>query len=62
MSLAAPFAETVPDLFTYTWPGREPSGQYVFFLAAVRAGALAHGVLNPGDLVGLSTVAFTVAR
>ena len=58
VSLTMPSTSSVPNLVTHTWTGSEPRGNYVFFFAAVRAGALADGRIDPGDVVGLSTAPF----
>jgi hypothetical protein len=57
----APFSVTVPGVLQHPWAGTEPLGSYQLFFAAVRAGALADGRLDAGDLLGLETLAVTHA-
>jgi hypothetical protein len=58
VSLAAPFAVAVPDVFSYQWNGGEPRGTYTFFVLGVKAGAFADGVLSPEEVLVVSTAAF----
>jgi Laminin B (Domain IV) len=46
-------------LFTIPWPGNAPAGQYVFAAVVTPPGALADGVINPGDLISVSAFALT---
>ncbi len=57
IDLAGGFAVSQP-LFQYTFNGSEPLGDYLIFFAAVRTGALADGVLGPGELLAVQTQAF----
>jgi hypothetical protein len=58
VSLATPMTAPVPQFFTYQWTGSEPRGDYTFFFAAVIAGSLADGSVNPGDVVDVSVAPF----
>jgi len=57
--LTAPFAVTVPDLFSYSWTGVEPRGAYLSFLLVVKAGALVGGVLTGDEILALATTPFS---
>ena len=48
VSLAAPLAATVPNVFAYPWTATDPRGSYVLFLAAVKANA-------PAEILALAT-------
>ena len=43
----------VPSFFRYAFQGHEPHGTYGFFFAAVRAGALADGRIDGGDVLAV---------
>ncbi len=58
VTLEAPFAVPVGVLFAHTWTGPEPRGAYLLFLVAVRAGALADGGVDPGDVLAASVGSF----
>jgi hypothetical protein len=55
VDLTSPFVLSKAALFAHRWSGNEPPGRYVLFLAAVRPGALLDNVINPGDVVLLTT-------
>ena len=57
--LGAPFSVNVPDVMALPFTGGEPRGTYVFFLLAARANSLADGSFGCGDILGLSTSAFS---
>jgi len=42
---------TVPGFFSLMWPSNAPRGDYVFFMALVRPGAMAGGQLAAGDFI-----------
>jgi hypothetical protein len=60
VSLATPFSVPLSEVFRYVWTGTEPLGAYTAFLVALRAGSLADGRADPGDLLGLQTAALTL--
>jgi hypothetical protein len=44
-------------LFSISWPGNAPAGQYIFAAVITPPGALADGVINAGDLIAVSAFA-----
>lgn len=60
VTLPPGFQTALDPLFTYAFTGTEPPGQYVITVALTRAGALADGVIGPGDILVLTTSQFTV--
>jgi hypothetical protein len=59
VTLPQGFQTALDPLFTYTFTGAEPPGQYVVTAALTAAGALADGVVGPGDILALVTAQFT---
>lgn len=52
---------TVPSVFTRQRLAGDRSGAYVFFVAAVRTGALALGTVPPAQILTLSSAPYTFA-
>lgn len=61
VSLAAPFSVTVPNFYSHQWTAADPKGTYIFFVGAVRAGALSGGSLPPGATLGLLGIVFSLS-
>jgi len=57
--LALAFATTVPDFFSHRWTGAELPGDYAFIFYAVRAGALADGILTADEVLAYATTRFS---
>jgi hypothetical protein len=58
VSLATPFSVTAPNFYTHQWTAGDPRGNYVFFIAAIKAGTIARGSVTDADVVGLATGVF----
>jgi hypothetical protein len=61
VTLPSGFQTALDPLFTYTFDGSEPPGPYALTVALTRAGALADGVVGPGDVLALETLQISVA-
>jgi hypothetical protein len=59
VTLPQGFQTALDPIFTYTFTGAEPPGQYVVTVALTAAGALADGVVEAGDVLVLVTAQFT---
>ena len=57
--LGTPFTVTAPDFYTHQWTAGEPPRSYVFFVGAVKTGALATGTVTSDQILGLATAPFS---
>jgi photosystem II stability/assembly factor-like uncharacterized protein len=57
--LAAAFAATVPNFFSYQLTGDEPRGDYLFMFLVVQADALADGTLSDDEVLGAAYAPFS---
>jgi len=57
--LGTPFSLTAPSFYSHQWTGTDAHGTYVFFVGAVKTGALAGDSLPSGTILGLATAAFS---
>ncbi len=55
-------AADVATGFTFVWTPDFPPGVYTFFVALTRAGALADGAIDPGDVLGLAAGSAAFSR
>jgi len=60
--LATPISVAVSNFYARTWRGDDPPGDWTFRLIAVKADALADGVLNPDEILGVAIATFIVQR
>jgi hypothetical protein len=58
VSLATPFSVNEPTFYTHPWTAADLHGPWVFFVLAVRAGALS-GTVTAADILGLATAPFS---
>jgi hypothetical protein len=57
--LPTPFSVNAPNFYTYQWAGGELRGNYVFFIAALKAGVLAGGAVTNDDVLAVATAPFS---
>jgi hypothetical protein len=57
--LATPFSVNAPNFYTHQWTAGDLHGGYVFFVAAVKTGALAGGTVPSDQILGLATASFS---
>ncbi len=58
--LGTPFSVNQPGFYTHQWVAGDLRGSYVFFIAVLRAGALADGVVTNDEILALATAPFSV--
>ena len=58
--LGTPFSVNQPGFYTHQWVAGDPRGPYVFFIAVLRAGAVADGVVSSDEIIALATAPFSV--
>ena len=57
--LAAPFSVSQPTVFTHQRTAGDPHGAYVFFVAAVKTGALAGGTLANDQILSVASTPYS---
>jgi len=57
--LGTPFSVNAPNFYTHQWTAGDLHGGYVFFVAAVKTGALAGGTVPSDQILGLATASFS---
>jgi hypothetical protein len=57
--LSTPFSVTEPAVFTLQRTAGDLPGPYVFFVGAVRTGALAGGTIPSDQILGLATAPYS---
>jgi hypothetical protein len=60
VALATPFSVAIPNFYSHQWANADSHGAYVFFIAAVKAGALAAGTISNDRILGLATASFSL--
>ncbi|HSU75546.1 MAG TPA: hypothetical protein VLI89_00655, partial [Burkholderiales bacterium] len=60
LPLGTPFSVSTLNFCTHPWTVSDQRGGYVFFIAAVKAGALADGSATSDEILGLATASFTL--
>jgi hypothetical protein len=58
--LGTPFSVAAANFYMHQWAASEPHGSYAFFVAAVKAGALASGPLTSDKILGLASASFSL--
>jgi len=58
--LATPFSVNAPHFYTHQWAATDLHGAWVFFVLAVKAGALSDGSVTADEILGLATAPFSV--
>ena len=53
---------TLPELFAYTFDGREPLGDYLFFGLLTPPGAFVNGHVDACDLLVLNSASLTFSQ
>jgi hypothetical protein len=56
--LATPFSTSQPSVFTHQWTAGDLRGPYLFFLAAVKTGALAGGTIANDQILSVATAPY----
>ena len=57
--LGTPFSVNAQNFYTHQWTSGDLHGGYVFFVAAVKTGALAGGIVPSDQILGLATASFS---
>jgi hypothetical protein len=60
VSLASPFSVTVPNFYSHQWVTGDTKGLYLFFVAAVKAGALSGGTVPGNAIFRLMSTSFSL--
>ena len=57
--LGTPFSGAAPNFYLHPWATGDLHGSHVFFVAAVKTGALAGGTVPSDQILGLATASFS---